>query len=379
MSNKIKIAVAAGLLAMSQASYAGYEIKLNDSDTITFGGYLKFDARHVDGNVDYKDYWIGTGTALTEDSSHTKFFAKESRFNMKYVHGDVTGFLELDFHNSGQGNEVISNSYSPRLRHAFIKYKNFLVGQTWSTFMNTSALVETADFGGPLVAVSFIRQGMIRYTQGNFAIALENPESYGGDASEDTVPDIIAKYTFKGDWGNISISGLARQLNTATVDAVTAAPAVTVTDAVTGLPVVLTPAVSAVTGVESKSESAFGIGIAGRIKTVGKDDIRFQLGKGELGRYFGTVVAKDLVGEKVEDTTSVMVAYRHFWSEGTRSSIFWGNSTTEESDVDNTHWGVNVFKDVTPKLSVGIELGNFELDKENADSNYLQLSAKYSL
>ncbi|MBL4900957.1 MAG: hypothetical protein JKX76_15220 [Colwellia sp.] len=345
MSNKIKIAVAAGLLVMSQASYAAYEMKLSDSDTLTFGGYIKFDARHVDGNVGYKDYWIGSGSALTEDSSQTKFFVKESRFNMKYVHGDVTGFLELDFHNSAQGNEIISNGYSPRLRHGFIKYKNILVGQTWSTFMNTSALVETADFGGPLVAVAFIRQGMIRYTQGNFAIALENPESYNGDASQDSVPDIIAKYTFKGDWGNVSVAGLARKLNTS----------------------------------GGNSESAFGASIAGRIKTVGKDDFRFQLGQGELGRYFGTVVAKDLAGEEVEETTSVMVAYRHFWSEDTRSSVFWGNSTTEETDVDNTHWGVNIFKNVTPQLSFGVELGNFELAKENADSNYLQFSAKYVL
>lgn len=345
MSSKMKIAISAGLLAISQASYAGYEIQISDSDSLTFGGYLKFDARYVDGNVGYKDYWIGTGTALSEDISKIKLFAKESRFNMKYVHGDVTGFLELDFHNSAQGNEVISNGYSPRLRHAFIKYKNILVGQTWSTFMNTSALVETADFGGPLVAVSFIRQGIIRYTQGGFAIAIENPESYGGDASQDTIPDVIAKYTFKGDWGNVSVAGLARQLNTSL----------------------------------GNSESAFGASIAGRIKTVGKDDLRFQLGQGQLGRYFGTVVAKDLVGEEVEETTSVMVAYRHFWSEDIRSSVFWGNSTTETSDVDNTHWGVNIFKNYTPQLSFGIELGNFELSKDNADSNYLQFSAKYVL
>lgn len=57
--------------------------------------------------------------------------------NIKYVHGDVTGFIEIDFYGeavSGGGNELITNSSKPRLRHAYIKYKNVLAGQTWTTF-----------------------------------------------------------------------------------------------------------------------------------------------------------------------------------------------------------------------------------------------------
>jgi hypothetical protein len=355
--NKTKLLIATGLLTMAGAANAGYTLDLSDDDKITFGGYIKADVRYTDGNIGANDYWYGGGTVLTEDQSNIGIAVNETRFNAKYVHGDVTGFIEMDFYGdavSGGGNEVISNSSNPRLRHAFIKYKNVLVGQTWTTFQNTSSLAEAADFGGPLVASAFIRQGQVRYTNGGLQLSIENPESYGGyrgtaSKRDDSVPDFIAKYTFKGDWGNVSVSGLARQLKTAS----------------------------------NKSESAFGYGIAGRINTIGKDDFRFQLHGGEVGRYVGVTAATDIVGEEVEDVTSVMVAYRHFWTDDVRSSVFYGNTTTDLTDRDRSHWGVNIFKNYTKQLSFGFEIGNFEIDdagtSNDGDSNYAQLSAKYVL
>jgi hypothetical protein len=378
MLNKKKLLLASGLLAIAGGANAGYEVKLSDDDTLTFGGYIKLDTRYVDGNINSitKDYWVGAGNV--GDISQFSFRATESRFNTKYVHGDITGFIEMDFHGGG-GNEIVSNSSNPRLRHAFIKYKNILVGQTWSTFVNTSALAEAADFAGALNAAAFIRQGQIRYTQGNFQIAIENPESDKGDPSQDSVPDVIAKYTFKGDWGNVSVAGLVRQLNTATVASVSAQPAVTVIDSVTGLPVIIVPAVDAVVGIDSDSKTAFGYGIAGKIKTFGKDDFRFQLHGGETGRYVGVVAARDLVGQEVEETTSFSVAYRHFWTDDIRSTAFYGKTTTDVADADRRHWGVNIFKSYTKELSFGFEVGNFESADQNADSDYVQFSAKYVL
>jgi hypothetical protein len=343
MFNNKKLLLASGLLVLAGSANAAYEFKLTDKDSITFGGYIKVDGRYVDGDVGYRDFWIGGG-ASGEDKSQIKFFANETRFNTKYVHGDVTGFIEMDFY-GGSGNEIISNSYNPRIRHATIKYKNILVGQTWTTFMNTSSLAETADFGGPHVGESFVRNTQFRYSNGGFQVSLENPESYGGDPSEDSVPDFIAKYTFKGDWGNVSVAGLARQLNT----------------------------------LGGETESALGVSVAGRIKTTGKDDFRFFAATGNLGRYVGTVAATDLVGEEAEDSTSFMAAYRHFWSEGVRSTVFYGNTTTDLSDRDRSHWGVNLIKNYTPKLSFGAEFGQYTVDDQDADSIYAQVFAKYVL
>ena len=342
-----KVVLATSLLAVTGAANAGYTVKLDDGDTITFGGYIKADVRSISGDVSSPvtndDYWIGHA-AVVDDMSTTKFSANETRFNTKYVHGDVTGFIEMDFLGGG-GNQIISNSSHPRLRHAFIKYKNILVGQTWTTFMNTSALAEAADFGGPLNASAFIRQGQVRYTNGGLQLSLENPHSDKGDSSQDSIPDFIAKYTFKGDWGNVSVSGLARQLNT----------------------------------MGGNSETAIGGGIAGRIKTFGKDDFRFQVHGGETGRYVGVVAARDLVGEEVEETTSYMVAYRHFWTEEMRSTVFYGSTEADVANTKRNHVAVNLFKNFTKQLSFGVEVGNFEMNEVNKDSNYLQFSAKYVL
>ncbi len=339
-----KLLLASSLLVAASAANAGYTFDLSDDDKLSFGGYIKVDARYVDGDVAYKPFWTGSGAKLDESASQFNLFANETRFNMKYSHGDVMGFIEMDFWGGG-GNEIVSNSAHPRLRHAFIKYKDILAGQTWSTFMNTSAIPESADFAGATTGLVFIRQGQIRYTMGNFQVSLENPETWGGDTSNDSMPDVVARYNLKGDWGSVSFSALGRQLNTEL----------------------------------GNSETAIGASIAGRIKMAGKDDFRFQFHQGELGRYVGVGFAKDVVGEQVEETTSYLAAYRHFWTETLRSTVLYGVAEADVSGADRSQWSVNLFQNLTKQLAVGVEVGQFTMDDQNADSNYAQLSLKYVL
>ena len=341
-----KVLLVGSMLAISGFANAGYEIKLSEEDKVSFGGYIKVDARYVDGDVAYRPFWIGSGTATALEESRSQFnlFANETRFNMKYTHGDVMGFIELDFWGGG-GNEIISNSANPRIRHAFIKYKDVLVGQSWTTFMNTSAIAETADFAGPAMGLAFIRQGQVRYTVGNFQVALENPFTFGGDDNIDDVPDVIARYNFKGDWGNVSVSGLARQLHTAS----------------------------------GETESGLGYSVAGRIKTFGKDDLRFQVHGGNVGRYVGVVSAADVVGEEAEETTAYVAAYRHFWNENLRSTVAYGHAKADISGWESSQWSVNLFKNLTKQLAVGAEIGNYSRDDQDVDSNYAQVSLKYVL
>ena len=339
-----KLLLASSLLVATSVANAGYDIKLSDEDKIAFGGYIKIDARYVDGDVAYRPFWIGSGAKLDESASQFNLFANETRFNMKYTHGDVMGFIEMDFWGGG-GNEIVSNSAHPRLRHAFIKYKDVLAGQTWSTFMNTSAIPESADFAGATTGLVFIRQGQVRYTTGNFQVALENPETWGGDTSNDSMPDVVARYNMKGDWGSVSFSALARQLNTTL----------------------------------GNTETAIGASIAGRINTVVKDDFRFQFHQGELGRYVGVAFAQDVVGEQVEETTAYLAAYRHFWNETLRTTVLYGAAEADLSGADRSQWSVNLFDNLTKQLSVGVEVGQFIMDDQDADSTYAQLSLKYVL
>ncbi|MEG3766752.1 DcaP family trimeric outer membrane transporter [Alteromonas sp. 14N.309.X.WAT.G.H12] len=339
----------------------------DDLTKVSLGGYAKVDVRYVNGDVAYQDYWVGNfpGGEATE-TSHTGFNVKESRINMSLQHGDVTGFVEIDFYGGG-GNEVISNSSNVRLRHLYISYQNWMVGQNWSTFMPLKAIPETLDFGGPHVGEVFIRAVQVRYTTGNWQFAIENPETWGdgdtgepssalgltgdeADPDEDT-PDFVARYNYSGDWGSVSLGGLLRKIDQGGID-----------------------------------EFSTSMNLSGVINSVGKDDFRFQLTVGEPGRYAATAMTTDIVedpvtGETVvEKTTAFTVAYRHFWSDTLRSTAFYGGAETDVTELRRAHWGVNLMDSLTDHLNVGVEVGNYAIkDKgiDAIDSNYLQFSAQF--
>jgi hypothetical protein len=362
------LAAAVGLCAASQ-SFAAFEFDLGNGDKLSFGGYVKADARYVDGDLRYQDYWRGNNPGF-EDTSHTGFNVKETRFNTKYTHGDVTAFIEMDFY-GGDGNEVATNSTNPRLRHAFIKYKGWMAGQYWSTFTPMAAWMDALDFGGPIVGEVFVRQPQIRYSVGGFQFAVENPETWGNgtigkggngggtlpdDADPDeTNPDLVATYGLSGDWGAVQVGVLYRWLDQGIVD-----------------------------------ETALAGNIGGKIN-IGKDDIRFQVNVGESGRYVGAGMVNDIVVDpgsgkyEVEETTAFTIAYRHLWSEKWRSTLYYGEAETDVLDFERSHWGVNLIRQLTPALSVGAEIGNFDVSADETtggqegDSNYFQLSFKFGI
>lgn len=351
-------------------------VKVKNGGSLTFGGYLKADYRHVDGDLNYQDYWRGNDTnAVAGDVSHSKFNAKESRLNMKYEKDGVTGYVEVDFY-GGDGNEVATNSANPRLRHAFIKTGNWLVGQYWTNFSQLKAFPEALDFGGPIVAEVFVRQPQIRYTNGNFAVSIENPETWGDnafdtsgngggnnatDADEDT-PDLTATYKFKGDWGEVQVGALVRKVDP---------------------------------GSDGEDETAFAANVGGRINVGERDDLRFQVNVGESGRYVGAGMFQDIEADpedgnevKVEKTTSYSIAYRHFWNNDWRSTIYYGAAESEVLEQERSHWGVNLIRQLSPGLTVGLEYGQYDIDDNyssdgtpatKGDSNYLQMSWKYAL
>lgn len=365
--NKVKMLI--GIVGVSSAvpAMAGFDFDLGNGDKITFGGYLKADARYVDGDVKYQDYWRGNNPGI-DDGAHFGINVRETRFNTKYTHGDVTGFIEMDFYGGG-GNEVATNSSNPRLRHAFIQYENFIVGQYWSTFMPLAALPDALDFAGPIVGEVFVRQPQIRYTNGGLKVAIENPETWDSDGVDapgsgggtvssqpDTAPDLVVSYTMKFDWGELTGAGMARKLKMDTGDV---------------------------------NETALAANISGKINSFGEDDIRFQLNVGESGRYVGAGLTNDIVldpdnGEyDVEKTTAFTIAYRHVWNERWRSSAYYGYAETDILEYERSHWAVNLIRQLTPQLFAGVEAGQFIVDDGNSapngDSDYVQFSMKFSL
>ncbi|NRF68407.1 porin [Aquincola sp. S2] len=145
----------------------------------------------------------------------TKLTASTSRFGFESSTptgvGSFNTKVEADFYSYGSGNRN-----RLRLRHAYGEYAGFLVGQTWSTFMDLDNLPETVDFNGPIGA-PFSRRTMIRYTYNNpqfakLTFAIEDPEDqFGGGSANERMPQFVARFDKSFDWGAINVRGLAHE------------------------------------------------------------------------------------------------------------------------------------------------------------------------
>lgn len=357
-----------------------------ESTDVKYGGYVKLDAMWSDwsagtvgGTSIGRDFYVPSTTPVGGDADTDPVFdmhARQSRFNLatstKLDNGEsINTKIELDFIASPGGNERVSNSYAPRIRQAFVTYNGFLFGQAWSNFQNVSALPETLDFVGPAEGTVFVRQAMIKYTSGGFSVSAENPESTittaGGvrnETDDSSLPDITARYTFKGDWGHFTVAGLARQLTYKS-------------------------------GGADASTSSFGVSASGRVN-FGKNNLKYMVTAGSgLGRYVGLNVAHGAVldGNDLDaiDSVSGFVGYQHHWNEKLRStflaSYFSADNNqnllniTGDPTKTSMSYSANLLYSPEKKLTFGVEYKVGERETESGvdgDINRLQLSAKYA-
>ena len=125
--------------------------------------------------------------------------------------GRFRAFVEGDFVSD------VDDSNAFRLRHAYGQYKRFLLGQTWSTFMDLDAEPEELDFEG-LNSQIFRRHPILRWTRGlgdkrRFSIAVEDPtpEIENGTGKSD-VPDLVSTINFRRDSGHVQLGGVVRNI-----------------------------------------------------------------------------------------------------------------------------------------------------------------------
>ncbi|GGF79377.1 DcaP family trimeric outer membrane transporter [Alteromonas lipolytica] len=379
ITRAVSLAVAGFAMASANAATIG-------STDVKFTGYVKADGIYSDysngeGHPLNRDFYVPSTIAVgaADDDIGGRFdgHVRQSRFrfttNTPVSDSDsITGVLEFDFMvtKGDYDNERISNSYLPRLRHAFLKYKNWLVGQTWTTFMDVGALPESLDFIGTTDGVTFARQTMVRYSQNGFDFALENPETtvVGVGATDDnSVPDVIAAYTMKSDWGHFKVAGLFRQLS------------------------------YEVDGIDA-SDTGMGISLTSKIKIGDTDDIRlsFYTGSG-IGRYAALNAAQGAVYNPENgsldavDSTGYAIAYRHMWTDKARSSVMFSAFDADAEQITSVTMGdytdktysarVNYIYSVSKTMTVGAEYAYAKRETEaglEGDMSRLQFSAKYA-
>ncbi|MEX2473891.1 DcaP family trimeric outer membrane transporter [Marinobacter sp.] len=286
--------------------------------TISFGGFIKADAIFgSDGNGSFNSYSVGLprtyakAAASDESDWKTGFSARESRISIGTKTDDVAGhtlttYLEMDFNQdlndglSETGNEIVSNSYSPRLRQAYGSWNNWDFGQTYTTFTDLAAMPEILG-QGKQAAFIYVTQPQIRYNMavpgGKLMVSLENPEDgyYGNSYDDQSYPDLAMRYQIRGSYGFYSIAGLLRNFEDNAAD-------------------------------ETRTDGA--VSLSARIPTIGRDDLRLQYSYGAIGRYMGLLTYPDvdlgaLAQGDVEPlkTYGATAAYRHFWSPTWRSNL----------------------------------------------------------
>lgn len=191
------------------------------------GGYVKGTMSvDMDGISNNLDFVTADIPAPSQPNMRNQFQmdASTSRLFLKLVGdntavGDFTVYVETDF----RGKD--GHQYDLRLRQAYIRLGNLLLGKTRSTFADGAACPPTIDFEGPSGSVSK-RNTMIQYKQQidknwSFAASIESPsESYTvtngqSEAINQRIPDIPAYLQYQWDDGqsHIRLSGLFRALS----------------------------------------------------------------------------------------------------------------------------------------------------------------------
>ncbi len=297
------------------------------------------------------------------------FSVRQSRLGIKgewdTEAGKVTALFESELY--GVGGDA--GQTTPRLRHAWVTWENFGMGQYWSNFMDADVFPNTIDYWGPTGMV-FYRNQQARYTfpmgEDEFAIALENPdtaltvgkfrdvcidevgnscESTLGDAVSkyNDIPDLSLRYRDNTDWGHWQLAGIARKLG--------------YENRTTG---------------NKDHEFGWGINASTVINATARDRLKLQLVYGEgIGNYLndggvdlaprrGTVVGNSATTVPL---LGLVAYYDHYWSSKWSSSVGWstvrldttsGQAGTEFEDGQIAQ--VNLLHYPTDGVMIGGEL-----------------------
>jgi len=265
----------------------------------------------------------------------TKFTSETSRFGFETSTptnmGTFNTKVEADFYSYGN-----DNRNRLRLRHAYGEYGGWLIGQTWSTFMDVDDLPETVDFNGPIGA-PFSRRAMVRYTYGDakagykFSFAAEDPEDqFGGGSANERMPQLVARFDKTFDWGAVNVRALAHEKRSF-----------------------------------SQTKRGFGVGVGGSYKLTDKDLFMGQYTRvdGDVDQLYGSngyaidSTSGDIAFDKNQ---GLVLGYSRTFSDQLRGSFVLGfNRGKTGQAVDNRTLGqlfVNLIYSPIKNVELGGEL-----------------------
>ena len=358
-----------------------------------FGGFVRLGVVDSLDPIGSTDRFVAGSIPVTEDDLGGDFnegfviSAKRSRLNwdmrLDSSLGQFRAFVEGDFAGQADGSDVL------RLRHAYGQYNRLILGQTWSTLMDLSAIPEDVAFEG-LNAQLNVRQHTLRWTTGlgdntPFALGLEDPgPSITGGTGISRFPDVVARITKQRDWGHLQLGTIMRNIRGVPVD-------------------------ESGTELTSEDRSVFGWGLtfSGNVaitKWDKRDNFKFQINGGNgLGRYIndlGTVGGFDAAFDpETGDLETLPViagygAYQHWWKrnplglfKAVRSTFVYGYVFVQDLDFLSENFyrstqraSANWLWSPIAEIDLGVELlwGRREnQDRQRASARQFQFVATF--
>ena len=358
--------------------FPGY-FRLPGTNTLMrIGGYAKTDFIYDLKPAGNADSFIPATIPIPSPPSinDSTMSVRATRFNLDFLVPTRSGdsyrfYFEMDFFGT--------NATTPQLRHAYGQAKNFLLGQTFSNFMDPDAGADTLDYQGPNGMVS-VRNPQFRYTwlvaeKTTFSVSVEKPTSdvlfttpeFNAEPNSPS-PDGTLRLRREFEQGHVQLSALLRSVAAFLPD--------------------------------GRHESVFGWGFnfAGAQRLWGKDTVVYQAAYGNgIERYIndtsglGIDAAVSSLQNPHIQALPVVATYgslQHFWSERMRSSAFYSFVQVQNTEAQlggvyhqGNYTGGNLIWNPFGSLSVGAEfLYGWRDNKDGSTGNAprFQITAKYN-
>ena len=362
-------------------------LNLGSEDTTMFlGGKVTLDTIYLhpangqNGGSNSNDQFFNANdipTSREGEESELTLTARNSKFWIKTRTAQVNEkplmtLLEVDFWGSS-GTETNSNSHNIRLRHAYMIYNGWTLGQTNSLFVGSS---KPHTLLAPVNDV-FMRQPLISYAKefdkSRLAISFEEPESVimtqdgvKKAVNDDRFPDVVLKFQHNTARSESSLSLLGRELR---IDK---------------------------ENQSSITDTAFGYGynLTSHIQTYDENGFTFGLvgGKG-IGRYMATsffpsAVINEEGKLEAQFSWGADIAYEHWISNNLHLNMALGQIETDNvleiDSINKSAWSGHLGLQYNPlkKFLLAVEYLHAERTLQNDESfsldrGYLRVSYNF--
>ncbi len=356
---------------------------LAGSDTrFAIGGFAQLDVIYdtdaIDTRCEFVTSAIATdgGTPSGGADGQTSFCVNASRLTFESRSPTSIGRLKTFFSIDLFGD---ADSPSIRIRQAYGELEDalwggdLLVGQAWTTFLDSDAYPDVLDYEGPDSMFAF-RQPMVRWTKKvssrvEVRLAVERPGGGTIDGADSLTrwPDAVGVVNWALSGGShLQLSGLLRDVRASVDD---------------------NPA---------QTELGWGLSGSGKMMIPGgsNDNLVFNVSYGEgTGGYYNDGPPNGVI-EPLTSTLELLpvlgyyIGYEHGWNEALSSLLLYSelgvdNESFQSDDAfrDSAYFALNLIWRPNAKIMYGIEiLSGSREDKDGADGtdNRVQFTGQFS-